>query len=135
VKGFKFAVPFDYSMHNFLCATTWPSTASIRNADIQIRVVPPPEMVANLRAGNIDGSSVRPLQPARGLRRGGFIHILSKDIWNGHPCCAFGVPEAMIREAPNTFAALYRAVLTAAAHGARPQHRALIAQVIAPPII
>jgi nitrate/nitrite transport system substrate-binding protein len=28
-KGMKFAIPFDYSMHNFLCAITWPSTASI----------------------------------------------------------------------------------------------------------
>ena len=23
-KGFKFAVPFEYSMHNFCCGTTWP---------------------------------------------------------------------------------------------------------------
>ncbi len=39
----------------------------------------------------------------------------------------------MIKEAPNTFAALYRAVLTAARMARDPKHRALIAQVIAPP--
>jgi len=55
-KGFKFAVPFDYSMHQLPPALLrGRSTASIPDADIQIRVVPPPEMVANLRAGNIDG--------------------------------------------------------------------------------
>ena len=37
------------------CATTWPSTGSIPTTTSQIRSVPPPEMVANLRAGNIDG--------------------------------------------------------------------------------
>ena len=52
------------------CATTWPSTASIPTQDIQIRAVPPPEMVANLRADNIDGFlGARSGQPARGLRR------------------------------------------------------------------
>src|SRR5258708_31084621 len=39
----------------------------------------------------------------------------------------------MIKEAPNTFAALYRAVLTAARMAREPKNRALIAKVIAPP--
>src|SRR5258708_16843302 len=53
-KGFKFAVPFDYSMHNFLLRYYVAEHGIDPDADIQIRVVPPPEMVANLRAGNID---------------------------------------------------------------------------------
>lgn len=33
--------------------------------DVQIRVVPPPETVANLKAGNVGGSlAPRPVQPA-----------------------------------------------------------------------
>ncbi len=133
-KGFKFAVPFDYSMHNFLLRYYVAEHGIDPDADIQIRVVPPPEMVANLRAGNIDGFlGPDPFNQRAVYDEVGFIHILSKDIWNGHPCCAFGVPEAMIREAPNTFAALYRAVLTAARMARDPKNRALIAQVIAPP--
>ena len=62
----------------------------------------------------------------------GFIHILSKDIWDGHPCCAFGVSEDFIKQNPNTFAALYRAVLTAAAMARDPKNRELIAKVISP---
>ena len=54
-KGFKFAVPFEYSMHNFLLRYYVAEAGLNPDTDIQIRVVPPPEMVANLRAGNIDG--------------------------------------------------------------------------------
>ena len=39
----------------------------------------------------------------------------------------------MIKEAPNTFAALYRAVLTAAKMARDPKNRSLIAKVVAPP--
>src|SRR4030088_3249768 len=114
-KGFKFAVPFDYSMHNYLLRYYLAEHGIDPDADVQIRGVPPPEMVANLRADNIDGFlGPDPMNQRAVYDNVGFIHILTKDIWEGHPCCAFGVPEAMIREAPNTFAALYRAVLTAA---------------------
>ena len=62
----------------------------------------------------------------------GFIHTHTKDLWNGHPCCAFGTTAEFIRKNPNTFAALYRAVLTAAAMARDPKNRELIAKVIAP---
>jgi nitrate/nitrite transport system substrate-binding protein len=133
-KGFRFAVPFEYSMHNFLLRYYVAEHGLDPDRDIQIRVTPPPEMVANLRAGNIDGYlGPDPFNQRAVYDDIGFIHILSKELWDGHPCCAFGVPDAMIREAPNTFAALYRAVLTAARMAREPRHRALIAKVISPP--
>jgi nitrate/nitrite transport system substrate-binding protein len=133
-KGFRFAVPFEYSMHNFLLRYYVAEHGLDPDTDIQIRVTPPPEMVANLRAGNIDGFlGPDPFNQRAVYDEVGFIHILSKEIWDGHPCCAFGVPDAMIKEAPNTFAALYRAVLTAAKMARDPKHRSLIAKVIAPP--
>jgi nitrate/nitrite transport system substrate-binding protein len=49
-KGFKFAVPFDYSMHNYLLRYYVAEAGLDPDTDIQIRAVPPPEMVANLRA-------------------------------------------------------------------------------------
>jgi nitrate/nitrite transport system substrate-binding protein len=132
-KGFKFAVPFDYSIHNFLLRYYVAEHGLDPDSDIQIRVTPPPEMVANLRAGNIDGFlGPDPFNQRAVYDEVGFIHILSKELWNGHPCCAFGVSEAFIKENPNTFAALYRAVLTAAQMARDPKHRSLIAKVIAP---
>jgi nitrate/nitrite transport system substrate-binding protein len=133
-KGFRFAVPFDYSMHNFLLRYYVAEHGLDPDTDIQIRVTPPPEMVANLRAGNIDGFlGPDPFNQRAVYDEVGFIHVLSKDIWNGHPCCAFGTSDAFIKENPNTFAALYRSVLTAARMAREAKNRPLIAKVISPP--
>jgi nitrate/nitrite transport system substrate-binding protein len=132
-KGFKFAVPFEYSMHNFLLRYYLAEAGLDPDKDIQIRVVPPPEMVANLRAGNIDGFlGPDPFNQRAVFEEVGFIHLLTKELWNGHPCCAFGTSTEFIQKNPNTFAALYRAVLTAAAMARDAKNRELIAKVIAP---
>ena len=132
-KGFKFAVPFEYSMHNFLLRYYVAEHGLNPDTDIQIRVTPPPEMVANLRAGNIDGYlGPDPFNQRAVYDEIGFIHLLSKELWDGHPCCAFGVSEEFIKQNPNTFAALYRSVLTAAAMARDPKNRELIAKVISP---
>ncbi len=132
-KGFKFAVPFDYSMHNFLLRYYLAEHGLDPDKDVQIRVTPPPEMVANLRAGNIDGFlGPDPFNQRAVFDDVGFIHLLSKEIWDGHPCCAFGVSTEFIKQNPNTFIALYRSVLTAAAMAREAKNRELIAKVIAP---
>ncbi len=132
-KGFRFAVPFEYSMHNFLLRYYLAEHGINPDTDVQIRVTPPPEMVANLRAGNIDGFlGPDPFNQRAVYDEVGFIHILSKEIWDGHPCCAFGVSGAFIEKNPNTFAALYRAILTASYMANQPKDRDLIAKVIAP---
>jgi nitrate/nitrite transport system substrate-binding protein len=132
-SGFRFAVPFEYSIHNFLLRYYVAEAGLDPDKDIQIRVLPPPEMVANLRAGNIDGFLGPDPFNQRAVFDGvGFIHILSKELWDGHPCCSFGVPTAFIKENPNTFAALFRAVLRAAAMAREAKHRPLIANTIAP---
>jgi nitrate/nitrite transport system substrate-binding protein len=132
-KGFKFGVPFDYSMHNFLLRYYLAENGLNPDTDVQIRVIPPAEMVANLRAGNIDGFlGPDPFNQRAVFDEVGFIHILTKDLWSGHPCCAFGTSTEFIQKNPNTFAALYRAVLTSAAMARLPGNRELIAKVISP---
>jgi nitrate/nitrite transport system substrate-binding protein len=132
-KGFKFAIPFEYSMHNFLLRYYLAEAGLNPDTDVQLRVVPPAEMVANLKAGNIDGFlGPDPFNQRAVYEEAGFIHVLTKDLWNGHPCCAFGASTEFIQKNPNTFAALYRSVLTAAAMARQPGNREMIAKVIAP---
>jgi nitrate/nitrite transport system substrate-binding protein len=103
-KGFTFGVPFEYSMHNFLLRYYVAEHGLDPDVDIQIRVVPPPEMVANLRAGNLDGYlSPDPFNQRAVWENIGFIHILTKEIWEGHPCCAFAAPLSFATELPNTY--------------------------------
>ncbi|KKJ93692.1 nitrate ABC transporter substrate-binding protein [Stutzerimonas stutzeri] len=133
-KGFKFAIPFEFSMHNFLLRYYLAEHGLDPDRDVQLRVTPPAEMIANLRAGNIDGFLGPDPFNQRAVYDGiGFIHILSKDIWDGHPCCSFGTSQAFIEQNPNTFAALYRAILNAATAANDPANLPAISQAISTP--
>jgi nitrate/nitrite transport system substrate-binding protein len=132
-KGFKFAVPFDYSMHNYLLRYYVAEAGLDPDTDIQIRAVPPPEMVANLRADNIDGFLGPDPFNQRAVFDGvGFIHILSKELWDGHPCCAFAASREFVTTMPNTYAALLKAIIEATAHASKADNRKDIAKAIAP---
>lgn len=132
-KGFKFAVPFDYSMHNYLLRYYLAEHGIDPDTDVQIRAVPPPEMVANLRAENIDGFLGPDPMNQRAVYDGvGFIHILTKEIWEGHPCCAFSASKEFITQMPNTYAALLRSIISATAYAHDPNNRKEIATAIAP---
>ncbi|MBI3637672.1 MAG: ABC transporter substrate-binding protein [Candidatus Rokubacteria bacterium] len=133
MKGFKFAVPFDYSMHNFLLRYFLAEGGVDPDRDVQIRSVPPPEMVANLRANNLDGYlGPDPFNQRAVFEDVGFIYMLSKDIWPGHPCCAFAAKKELAAKAPNTFRALLNAILDATQYAHDKSHRKEIAQAIAP---
>ena len=132
-KGMKFAIPFDYSNHNYLLRYYLAEHGVDPDQDVQLRVVPPPEMVANLRADNIDGFLAPDNIVQRAVFDGiGYIHILSKEIWDGHPCCAFAASRAFATEMPNTYAALLRALIEASAYASKPANRKQIAEAIAP---
>lgn len=132
-KGFKFAVPFDYSMHNYLLRYYLAEHGLDPDADVQIRSVPPPEMVANLRADNIDGFLAPDPVNQRAVYDGvGFIHILSKEIWDRHPCCAFAASKEFVTQSPNTYAALLKAIIDATAFASKQENRKQIAEAIAP---
>jgi nitrate/nitrite transport system substrate-binding protein len=55
MKAFTFCVPFDYSMHNTLLRYYLAEGGVDPDKEVKIRVVRPPEMVANLKAQNVDG--------------------------------------------------------------------------------
>jgi len=94
-KGLRFAVPFDYSMHNYLLRYYLAEAGLDPDQDVQIR-------------------------------------LLSRELWAGHPCCAFAASGDFIKEAPNTFQALLHAVVDATAFAAKPENRKQIAETIAP---
>ena len=130
-RGMKFAVPFDYSMHNYLLRYYLAEAGLDPDRDVQIRSVPPPEMVANLRAENIDGFLGPDPFNQRAVYDGvGFIHLLTRELWDGHPCCAFAVPRKLVTEAPGTYQALLRSIIEATVHANKAENRREIAQVV-----
>ena len=132
-KGFKLAVPFDFSMHNYLLRYYLAEAGLDPDTDVQIRAVPPPEMVANLRADNIDGFLAPDPVNQRAVFDGvGFIHILSKQIWDRHPCCGFAASQEFVKTMPNSYAALLKAIIDATAYATKAENRKQIAEAIAP---
>ncbi|WP_455375051.1 CmpA/NrtA family ABC transporter substrate-binding protein [Kaarinaea lacus] len=132
-KGFKFGVPFEYSMHNFLLRYYVAEHGIDPDKDIQIRVVPPPEMVANLRAENLDGYlSPDPFNQRAVWEKVGFIHLLTKEIWQGHPCCAFATSMDFAKKNPNTYGALFKSIVDATHFSSKAENRKDIAKAIAP---
>jgi nitrate/nitrite transport system substrate-binding protein len=132
-RNFKFAVPFDYSMHNYLLRYFLAEHGIDPDKDVQIRAVPPPEMVANLRAENIDGFLAPDPVNQRAVYDGvGYIHTLSKDVWDGHPCCVFAASREFVTGMPNTYHALLKSLMDATAFARKPGNRKQIAAAIAP---
>jgi nitrate/nitrite transport system substrate-binding protein len=120
-------------MHNFLLRYYVAEAGLDPDKDIQIRVLPPPEMVANLRADNVDGYlSPDPFNQRAVYDGVGFIHKLTKEIWLGHPCCAFASSQKFIEENPNTFLALFKSILEATAFASNKGNRKEISAAIAP---
>ena len=132
-KGFTFGVPFTYSMHNFLLRYYLAENGLDPDSDVKVINVPPPEMVGKLRDGTVDGLlAPDPYNQRAVFDQVGFIHVLSKQIWDGHPCCAFGAGDEFIRQNPNTFAAMFRAVIGASLIASMSTDRTEIARKLAP---
>jgi nitrate/nitrite transport system substrate-binding protein len=130
-RGFVIGVPFPYSMHNLLLRYYLATGGLDPDVDVQIRPVPPPDSIAQLIAGDIDAMLMPdPFNQRAVFEEAGFIHMLTKDLWDGHPCCAFAASDDWINEHPNAFRALNKAIIEAAAYAQDQGNRAEIAEAI-----
>ncbi len=68
------------------------------NLNVNVVIVKPPEMIAVLERGEIDGFIAWEPYPARAFVDGHTILVTSKDIWPHHPCCVVAVREAYLAE-------------------------------------
>jgi nitrate/nitrite transport system substrate-binding protein len=133
-KGFRFAVPFELS-HQTLQLRYYLARAGLDpDRDVSYRVVPPSEYVSNLRTDNIDGFfGGEPGGQRAVYERAGFIHLISKEIWPGHPCCSITATDAWIDAHPNTFMAFFRAAIEAGVYASEPANRTGMAKIVAQP--
>jgi len=133
-KGFTFAVPFEQS-HQTLQLRNYLAAAGLDpDQDVKYRIVPPTEYVASLRVGSIDGFFGGEPGGQRAVYEGaGFIHLISKEIWDGHPCCSVTAAESWVQQNPNTFMAFYRAIIAASLYVSKSENRVGMAKVLSEP--
>ena len=130
-KGFVIGVPFPYSMHNLLLRYYLATGGLDPDKDVKIRPVPPPDSIAQMVAGDIDAYLMPdPFNQRAVFEEVGFIHKLTKELWEGHPCCAFAASDEWITANPNTFRALNKAIIEAAGYARNPANRPEIAKAI-----
>jgi nitrate/nitrite transport system substrate-binding protein len=133
MKGFTFCVPFDYSMHNLLLRYYLAEGGVDPDKEVKIRVVPPPEMVANLKARNVDGYlAPDPFNQRAVYEKCGFIFKLTRDLWPGHPCCAFATSQEFATKMPNSFKAVFKSIVDATLYASKMENRKDIAKAISP---
>ncbi|MCI1738103.1 MAG: ABC transporter substrate-binding protein [Pseudomonas veronii] len=82
--------------------------------DVNSVVVPPPQMVAHLLAGRIDGFCVGEPWSASAVKQNqGFTLATSQAIWPDHPEKVLGCTQAFVDQYPNTARVLVMAILEA----------------------
>jgi len=99
--------------------------------DVKSIVVPPPQMVANMRVGNMDGFCVGEPWNARAIfDKIGFTATTTQDIWQDHPEKVLGTSADFVKKYPNTTRALIAAVLEASRYIDEQKNRPAVAQLI-----
>jgi len=100
--------------------------------DVKTITVPPPQMVANMRVGNMDGFCVGEPWGARAIAdKIGFTSITTQGLWKDHPEKTLGTTLEFVQKHPNTARAMTAAILEAGKWiDASPANRKETAEVI-----
>ncbi len=93
----------------------WLAAAGINPlSGAKLITVPPPQMVANMRIGNMDGFCVGEPWNHRAIMDGvGITANTTQDIWKDHPEKVLGTTADFVKKYPNTARAVMMAVLEA----------------------
>jgi len=126
-----FAQVFPVSTHNYEIRY-WMASAGIDpDNDVRLIVIPPPQMVANLRARNIVGYCVGEPWNERAVKLGiGRTLITNYEIWNNNPEKVFGVNQEWAEANPNTHKATVQALIEAARWMDQPDNRLEVVEII-----
>ena len=82
--------------------------------DAKVITVPPPQMVSNMRVGNMDGYCVGEPWNHRAIADGiGITAATTQDIWKDHPEKVLGTTAEFAQKYPNTARAMVAAILEA----------------------
>jgi nitrate/nitrite transport system substrate-binding protein len=113
-KEVKVAVTFPGGTHD-LWMRYWLAAGGINpNTDVSTIVVPPPQMVANMKVGTMDAFCVGEPWNEQLVNQGiGFTAATTGELWKGHPEKALGMRADWVEKNPNAAKALLMAVMEA----------------------
>jgi nitrate/nitrite transport system substrate-binding protein len=133
-KPMTFAMTFPPGTHA-MWMRYWLAAGGINpDKDVTLITIPPPQMVANMKVGKMDGFCVGEPWNARAIADGiGFTAITTQQIWRDHPEKVLGLTEEFAEKHPRTVKALLRALLEASQYIDKLENRPHVAEVVARP--
>jgi ABC-type nitrate/sulfonate/bicarbonate transport system substrate-binding protein len=133
-KTYTFGVAFPFSSHNFLLRQ-WLASARINpDQDVRIVVVPPPQMFANLEAGNLDGYCVGEPWNSVAVQQGaGWCVATSSELAPGHVEKVLLVRRRFAEERSAEHLALIVALIEACAYCDQPENADSVIQTLRRP--
>jgi nitrate/nitrite transport system substrate-binding protein len=112
-KEATFAMTFPGGTHD-MWLRYWLAAAGVDMKTVKIITIPPAQMVANMRVGNMDGYNVGEPWGGVAVKEGiGFTAIATQDIWQHHPEKALVVSPDFGARRRNDLKLMLRAVLEA----------------------
>ncbi len=129
-KEVTFAMTFPGGTHD-LWLRNWMSIAGLNQKAVKIITIPPPQMVANMKVGNMDGYCVGEPWGGVAVKQGvGFTQVATQDIWKDHPEKVLGTTAEFVAKNPNTTRAMIAAILDACKYIDAIENRAKVAKLI-----
>ena len=99
--------------------------------DILFKVIPPPQMVANMKVDNMDGFCVGEPWNGVAVKQGiGYTHIATQDIWRDHPEKALVGNEKFVNERRDDLRKVMMAIMEASVWLDKMSNRAQAAKTI-----
>lgn len=130
----RFAVVHPYSGHNYELRYWLSANGIDPDRDVEIMVLPPPDMGDALLSGTIDGYCAgEPWNTFGVLDRGGRLATVKAAIWKSSPEKVLGVHAGWADANPDALAALLKALHGASLWCSRPENHSELAWLLAKP--
>jgi nitrate/nitrite transport system substrate-binding protein len=134
-KGFKkVAITFPGGTHD-LWMRYWLAAGGINpDSDVSTVPVPPPQMVANMKVGNMDAFCVGEPWNAQLVNQNiGYSAMVTGELWNDHPEKAFTMRADWVDKHPNAAKAILMAILEAQQWCDKPENTEEMVKIISGP--
>jgi nitrate/nitrite transport system substrate-binding protein len=130
-ESIRFAIPFRRVTGDFFMRW-WLANGGINpETDASLIVIPPPQMVANMRGGSMEGFCVvDPWHQRLIQKKIGYSAVTSGELWNNHPEKAFVVRAEWVDKYPKAAQAILAAVMEAQIWCDRSENKAELFEIV-----
>jgi nitrate/nitrite transport system substrate-binding protein len=131
-KALAFAMTFPTGTHNYWIRY-WLAAGGIDpDVDVATLVIPPPQMVANMRVGTMDAFCVgEPWNQQLINQKLGYTACTTQDIWKDHPEKAFAMRKDWVDAHPIAAKALLKAIMEAQMWCDKDENKKELAEIVA----